>query len=699
MLTIRTRAVYSKPAEPELLKEAGVALPDAYTTLSHHQALTLKHLRDPEIDVIFNTAMTGDGKSLAAYLPILKSENPDDSALAMYPTKALIFDQREQVKKYQKDFQTAKSVDYMDADRLDDLTHLEWVDRRSDAIKEAIQAEILLTNPDIFHYIMSFRYKDFGKASEHLVARIVNYYSTCIFDEFHVFQIPQIVAVLNAMLFMYHQTRKQARRKFLFLSATPQSMLYQKLHRSDLRYEIVNGEYRHADENIPGWRKILNSTIINLVKTGDGKRIEDWIHEHLQQILDFYQRNPGSKGAIIVNSPMTAKRLKHYFQELADRGESPLSVAENTGLTKDRDSFSKDLLIGTSTVDIGVDFEINLLIFESLDQGTFIQRLGRLGRHNGYEKDGKFIPFTEFVAYAMLPRYVFQRFEANLRQRSELSREELIDVIKGEAPKDQKPVFTPSTEFNAYTKCWGVLQTAHVLHTVKQELKSQQQFAQELEDAYDAVFDVEMESVVRRYYAIKNADDGKAVFEELMSFRGTSPFDCGVYDATDQTIKTYNIFQILANTACQPLKKEEFLEKLAQKGIPASRYAYASLYVQVNAYHDERENFTLKLRKDLSDCSKDYFHKAIVLKGFFVDVRNAWVNDINRLLRKRPVVCILSRLNREEIKRKYRLPQLFAVYKVLDEQGCEYSAAFGKEALLLETILQHVKTESEFWIV
>jgi CRISPR-associated endonuclease/helicase Cas3 len=61
-----------------------------------------------------------------------------------------------------------------------------------------------------------------------------------------------------------------------------------------------------------------------------------------------------------------------------------ISVGENTGLTSLEDrraSFEKCLLVGTSTVDIGVDFRINLLIFEATDAGTFIQRFGRLGRH------------------------------------------------------------------------------------------------------------------------------------------------------------------------------------------------------------------------------------------------------------------------------------------------------------------------------
>jgi CRISPR-associated endonuclease/helicase Cas3 len=70
--------------------------------LSHHQALTLKYVQDPDVEVIFNVAMTSDGKSLAAYLPVLKSNKPDESVLAMYPTKELIKDQQRQVEKYQE---------------------------------------------------------------------------------------------------------------------------------------------------------------------------------------------------------------------------------------------------------------------------------------------------------------------------------------------------------------------------------------------------------------------------------------------------------------------------------------------------------------------------------------------------------------------------------------------------------------------
>lgn len=699
MITIRTKPVYSKPTTPELMNELGITLPSEYTILSHHQAETLKYIRDPEIDVVFNTAMTGDGKSLAAYLPVLKALNGDGSALAMYPTNALIEDQKRQVKNYQRDFGTNKQVGYMDSNRLSELTEeFEHLVQRSDAIRYATKAEILLTNPDIFHYIMNFQYYDPGKTTQHLSARIIEYFEQFIFDEFHVFQIPQVIAVLNAMLFIYHQTRQSMQRKFLFLSATPQEKLRQYLERSGMCYKIVEGEYRHSDDPVPGWRRILHGTEINIEKLSAEYTVEQWIQENVSTILEFFNRNQGAKGAIIVNSPMTAKRIKAYFQGLADSGSFPLSFSENTGLTKDEDPFSKDLLIGTSTVDIGVDFEVNFLIFESVDEGTFIQRLGRLGRHDGYDKDGVRITFSEFIAYAMLPKYSYERIQEKLAGKSELTREEFIRLMKGQEQEESKPVFSPVTEFKCYTKTWGVLQTAHILSHTK-SMKTQQPFAKELEEAYNSVFQVDMEAMVKRYYGKINAKNGKKIFEELISFRGTSPFDCGVYDATDDSFKTYNLFQILANTSWQPMERKAFFEQLEQRKIPKTRYEYAMLFLRVNSYNAERENFTLHIRKDLADYGKDYFHKVLVMKGFQLDMAHHFINDIKKIMRRQKVICLLSKKERNAIRMKYRLPRLFPIYTLKDERDRDYSVTFGKYALLLETILYHVPVEQETWII
>src|SRR5229473_5280568 len=68
--------------------------------LLKHQVETLEAFRDPNVDVIFNTAMTGDGKSLAALLPTFLD---DKHVVAMYPTNELIRDQCSALSGYRQD--------------------------------------------------------------------------------------------------------------------------------------------------------------------------------------------------------------------------------------------------------------------------------------------------------------------------------------------------------------------------------------------------------------------------------------------------------------------------------------------------------------------------------------------------------------------------------------------------------------------
>lgn len=79
----------------------GMEIPNGWR-LAWHQVETFKALQNPDIDVVFNTAMTGDGKSLAAYLGVLQG---DTEAIALYPTNELARDQENQIRKYVEDFQ------------------------------------------------------------------------------------------------------------------------------------------------------------------------------------------------------------------------------------------------------------------------------------------------------------------------------------------------------------------------------------------------------------------------------------------------------------------------------------------------------------------------------------------------------------------------------------------------------------------
>ena len=227
MYSIRLKPVYSCPASeiPE-----GLHLPDNLT-LSWHQVETWKALQDPNIDVVFNIAMTGDGKSLAAYLPAMTGKN--NYTIAMYPTNELARDQERQVQAYKEVFnpQYDPQIFRLTGSILDNFIETNQLpSKQQGIIDRSDNSEILLTNPDIFHYIHDFRYlrynsknPDKGDNPDKLFRKIDENYRLFIFDEFHIFASPQVTSVFNAMLLI--KNTASSGKKFLFLSATPNELL------------------------------------------------------------------------------------------------------------------------------------------------------------------------------------------------------------------------------------------------------------------------------------------------------------------------------------------------------------------------------------------------------------------------------------------------------------------------------------------
>jgi CRISPR-associated endonuclease/helicase Cas3 len=81
------------------------------------------------------------------------------------------------------------------------------------------------------------------------------------------------------------------------------------------------------------------------------------------------------------------------------------------------------LVIGTSAVDVGVDFKINLLIFESSDAATIIQRLGRLGRHPGFSI------YYAFILISGRTPWFMARLKEYLEPDQEIERSQLQEAI------------------------------------------------------------------------------------------------------------------------------------------------------------------------------------------------------------------------------------------------------------------------------
>src|SRR5205809_4340620 len=71
------------------------------------------------------------------------------------------------------------------------------------------------------------------------------YFDYFIFDEFHVFGVPQVISVMNMLgyLLVNYREKPVERKKFVFLSATPSNLLSSLLTRGSVRYKVIEGSY------------------------------------------------------------------------------------------------------------------------------------------------------------------------------------------------------------------------------------------------------------------------------------------------------------------------------------------------------------------------------------------------------------------------------------------------------------------------
>ena len=704
--SLNIRAVYSKLA-PQTES-------DKFTTairLGQHQLDTLNAYNNPDIEIIFNTAMTGDGKTLAAYLPAFLGGK---RAVASYPTNELIRDQCRSVSTRLAQFNYKGNLREMHGEEITRLMEESGENTRAEEVKRLIgDTDLLLTNPDLFHLLMSDHYGWFQRRefSQRLQANF-HYY---IFDEFHIFGPPQVIAVMNIINAVAVERRKnpaERRRKFIFLSATPDPLMKKMLQATGLRYTEIEGQY--SDTPQPDSRRILAPCTLNFTAVSrENGGIEGWVLNHLDELITFYRTYPGSKGALIVNSVAVARRLVKAIEK--SFWEAGLSVGENTGLTGKEiraESFNKDLLVGTSTVDIGVDFQINLLLFEAMSSADFLQRFGRLGRHTNYIKDGRKIQFMpeSYRAYAFCPRFICERIAKKVGLVDEKGETGLYDpnsslsrpIFSQEIIAE---VFPDRQQFRLYAHRWGLLQAAHFVVNLERPKYADDNYKELREDLvqqFAKSFGAKTTGLVwqkaTEYKKLNSEEKTRTLIDEINSFRGTS-LSCGVWDTTDNQLKTYGLLYILANSQFEVISEEAFMTEAKRRGESEYRYRYQLLYLKVTEYLPESESFIFKIAAlNLAKEHRVMLNHAEAVKGFIVqDLSRANLGEVNAILKKQRLVCTMtSEWNKPaDLKRVLNLSPLIQVHSLSDSVGTNYCVAFGKAALLLDSLLYWRKNQSD----
>lgn len=379
--------------------------PQVDVSIHPHQAAMLDawHLHDSFLLV----TKTGSGKTAATVLPMalnLKTYN-DNSALFVYPTNELIRDQERAIREWLEQRLNRKvrvitpenSVGLVDDSDVElvriDAKILEhfceaWKlrtrkgkpdkGRALERLLSTAKPKIVLINPDILYLIYGMRY---GKSQSAIAA--LQAFQTVVFDEFHLYQGVELARVL----YLIHAAREfGAFKRVVLLSATPHPEVRRWVDKLLNPFEITMET--NTTHTISDMRRVAHDIQLSTLRSGRGKEVgiaQQKIGELLAQIKSLRTARKDDKGyvpcVVILNSVVKAIELE---QHLLDSGWLPNQIVPIRGMSDRRvRQLTSDqlLVIGTSAIEVGIDFQCDYLVFEAGDAASFMQRFGRLGRH------------------------------------------------------------------------------------------------------------------------------------------------------------------------------------------------------------------------------------------------------------------------------------------------------------------------------
>lgn len=579
---------------------------------AHCQVAKLEPLPNYGTLCITNSAITGGGKTLAAYSYAVEHCQSNHKVLGVYPTNELLQDQKRAVCKLFKEIHGRPPKEGIDGELL--VVDGEFLRQEKEPGEQNIKiieyilssAKIVLTNPDILYLLCHHLYA----SSREMTGRNITAFSvlmrdfrTIIFDEFHLYNIKQQASILwivgmSAQLFSNVKTTQP--HSFIFSSATPldesgsfgqrlanlkkfgiSTVSIQQTGDQDGRPVMEAVKLRFEAANLRAWE-------------GENKAVE-----LLGEIQSLLTQNSDHRCLYVMDAVATARRLKKEIAKLFGDDQ----VGEAHGLVRPQEkrfALKKVHTTGTSGIEVGIDFTDeyfkDILLFEARTSAQFLQRLGRIGR-NGRNH-------AQNVAIAIVPPEVLASLQEYPHLPQPFNRTYLSRLIK-----HAFRYFDPE-RFNGYLEHYAPLEAEYTCKIYlkgfecgknpttgkceeTQERKfSKEQLSQLIQTLYPGhnrqttgkkvkklVFNGTISSILgfrngggvveqNIYRAIGGkTETGKSLgdyFNPLLNL--TIPY----FDYPKSKINgvfpfhSYNLTYLLRRTDCRFLSKSEFLERLKQ---------------------------------------------------------------------------------------------------------------------------------------
>jgi len=628
-----------------------------------HQAEFFREMVDAldgsESKFLFLESMTGSGKTIANITPAVER---GENILITYPTNQLIEDQERSILENVQDFgfDDDVEVEIINSEKLreekTDKTIAKLLDKKF--MRNRDESRVFLTTPDTLYNIITGKYGGYPKRMDLAQNSLLASVSYFVFDEFHIYDVAMETSILNMCIILNHN-RSGVNIPIVFSSATPDREF------KELLSEISPDGIIEIDES--------KSISQNGTKTISGKI-------HLEIILGKKWNGPEvfkeTKGNEIVETISGEREITAIFESVKRTSNMISELREEVPEVKNVWSYKTgmgsggygspekaNLVIGTRTLSVGIDFNTQSLFFEAYRARDFLQKLGRVGRG----EDEEVSEATGYTSEYSVPNL------DELNNHYENKKELKYDLVGDE---EHDGLMAEQEKIWGYPEDYGPIELDNMWD----------EFAVDPEPSGD-----EMPVSLRVYGKYRNKDESRPWLEDedfLMAFRNPGVPQVAMAE-DDIQLQEVMMFLEQRSSDLQEHKhnlvpEDEFLEEHSKKSPVVAEYIEKGtveplLFYDSPPQKDTSGTIQLRVMEEIGPHGllrypQDTNFRMELSGGELTREIADRMSDRNLLIYLVP----------EERFKDLPLPHLFKTYKLEAARGEKYRVAFGQNALKLD---------------
>lgn len=663
-----------------------------------HQLELQRLVRQREGFVAVNDSPTGGGKTSSWLAPALSESL---HTIAVYPTNALVTDQaesiRDQTDTVEHDVAVVKVTSetiYQRRDRYDVNSNGEALDLWFREERQANDQVLFLTNPDILVMMCRDLYRNSSREYKRFEFAVV--------DEFHRAGRKEQNTLRYLLDELYERDETTSRlRKIAFLSATPdekQERAFERAMAAPYRRitEVGSDEQRAFEGELDeGWYPVMPPVTLEVRTAPTFGTADVLLEQEETKTLEFCR---DGRTVVMLDGIHEVARVSERLDEELDCRVERIDGFHRENKAEKLRKF--DVLVSNSAVEVGIDFEVDRLLFAGHDRASFVQRLGRLRTDETLGQARCYVP-------GPIARDLDEHDGASFTRRE-------LDTLLDEIYPDPRKPESFDWRYSAIEARQHLKERLQDATTEQREsIRRQGEARIRRHFLYSGTEHLQRSDIERMMDAL----DWR-VLSDLQWYRGDS-VQALVYDTTEDELKPYSLFYLLRYGKVtfyeQPAFERRLPEEMADE---VGRYAnFVDGFCTFHGTIAKTEEgfgrdvfFTgARLAGWLDQEVSDVARKPKVLDGITVQAkprddsqpRIPTLDKLNKYLKNRAehtpgngggLLCYPVQGSSKVVKEVYDLGPFFFLYPVSVGGKPVHSLAIGTDALYLDC---HVREREE----